>query len=457
TVKVTDSGSPAQNATQTDTIVISPAVLAITNTLPNGTVGVAYTGSITATGGTTPYSCSITGALPAGLTLTGCTVSGTPTTAGSSPITVTVTDSGSPAQNASQNETIVINPAPLTITGTLPGGTVGSGYTGTITPSGGTGPYTCSITGTLPPGLILTGCTISGTPTTPGSSPITVTVTDSGSPTQTASQNDTIVISPAPLSLSTSNLPDGTVGVPYSAPIGVAGGTSPYSCSITSGTLPAGLSLSGCTVTGTPTTAGSSTVTVKVDDSGSPSQTTSGPETIVINPAALTLTNTLPNGTVGVAYSAPIDASGGTTPYTCSISSGSLPAGLTLTGCTVGGTPTTAGSSTVTVTVTDSSNPTKTISQSETITINPSGTLSLTATLPVAIVGVPYSYTLQATGGTSPYTYSVTAGSLPPGITLQSNGVISGTPTQPGASSFTATVTDSISATASVPLVLLVQ
>jgi hypothetical protein len=384
-------------------------------------------------------------------------VSGTPTTAGSSPITVTVTDAGSPAQNASQNETIVINPAPLTITGTLPGGTVGSGYTGTITPSGGTGPYTCSITGALPPGLILTGCTITGTPTTPGSSPITVTVTDSGNPTQTASQNETIVISPAALSLSTSNLPDGTVGVPYSATIGAAGGTSPYNCTITAGTLPAGLTLSGCTVSGTPTTAGSSTVTVKVDDSGSPQQTTSGPETIVINPAALTLTNTLPNGTVGVVYSAPIDAAGGTTPYTCSISSGSLPAGLTLSGCTVAGTPTAAGSSTVTVTVTDASNPTKTVSQSETITINPSGTLSLTATLPIAIVGVPYSYTLQATGGTPPYTYSLTAGSLPPGITLQSNGVISGTPTQPGASSFTATVTDNISATASVPLILLVQ
>ena len=457
TVKVTDSGSPAQNATHNDTIVISPAPLAITGTLPNGTVGVVYTGTITASGGTTPYSCSITGALPAGLSLSGCTVSGTPTTAGSSPITVKVTDAGSPAQNASQNETIVINPAPLTITGTLPGGTVGSGYTGTITPSGGTGPYTCSIAGTLPAGLILTGCTITGTPTTAGSSPITVTVTDSGSPTQTASQNETIVISPAPLSLSTSTLPDGTVGIPYNATVGVAGGTSPYNCTITAGTLPAGLSLSGCTVTGTPTTAGSSTVTVKVDDSGSPSQTTSGPETIVINPAALALTNTLPNGTVGVVYSAPIDASGGTTPYTCSISSGTLPAGLTLTGCTVSGTPTTAGPSTVTVTVTDSSNPTKTVSQSETITINPSGTLSLTATLPIATVGVPYTYTLQATGGTTPYSYSVTAGSLPPGITLQSDGTISGTPTQPGATSFTATVTDSVSATASVPLVLLVQ
>jgi len=412
---------------------------------------------ITASGGTTPYSCSITGILPAGLSLTGCTVSGTPTTAGSSPITVKVTDAGSPAQNASQNETIVINPAPLTVTGTLPGGTVGTGYTGTITPSGGTGPYTCSITGTLPAGLILTGCTISGTPTAPGSSPITVTVTDSGSPTQTASENETIVISPAPLSLTTSNLPDGTVGIPYDATIGVAGGTSPYSCSITAGTLPAGLSLSGCVVSGTPTTAGSATVTVKVDDTGTPAQTTSGPETIVINPAALTLTNTLPNGTVGVVYSASIGASGGTTPYTCSISSGTLPAGLTLTGCTVTGTPTTAGSSTVTVMVTDSSSPTKTVSQSEMIVINPSGTLSLTASLPIAIVGVPYTYTLQATGGTSPYTYSLTAGSLPPGITLQSNGVISGTPTQPGATSFTATVTDSVSATASVPLVLLVQ
>ena len=456
-VKVTDSGSPQQNANQNETIVITPATLVITGILPNGTVGAAYSATIGAWGGTTPYSCSITGTLPAGLRLNGCTVSGTPTTAGSSPIVVKVTDSGSPTQNASQNETIVINPAPLTITGTLPNGTVGSSYSATITASGGTQPYSCSITGTLPSGLILNGCTISGTPTTAGSTTITVTVTDSGSPQQTASQSETIVINPAPLSLTTSTLPSGTVGVPYSATIGVNGGTSPYSCAVTSGTLPAGLSISGCSVSGIPTTASTSTVTVKVTDSESPTQSTTGPETIVINPAALTMTNSLPNGTVGVVYSATIDASGGTTPYSCSITSGTLPAGLSLSGCTVSGTPTTPGSSTVTVTVTDSSNPTKTVSGAEKITINPSGTLSLTATLPNATVGVPYSYTLKATGGTLPYSYSLTAGSLPAGITLQSDGLISGTPTAPGASSFTATVTDSVNATASDPLILLVE
>lgn len=458
TVTVTDGGSPSQNASTNETIVINPAPLTLNGTLPNGTVGVAYSATIGANGGTTPYSCSITGTLPAGLTLSGCTVSGTPTTAGSSTVTVKVTDSGSPTQTVSANETITIAPATLTITNTLPNGTVGSPYSSTITASGGTSPYSCSITGTLPAGLILSGCTVSGTPTTAGGASITVTVTDSGSPSQTANKNETITINPAPLSLTTSTLPDGTVDVPYSAIIGASGGTSPYSCVITSGTLPAGLSLSGCTVSGTPTTAGSSTVTVQVTDSGSPSQTTSGPETIVIHPAALTLTNTLPNGTVGVPYSSTITASGGTTPYSCSIT-GSLPAGLSLSGCVVSGTPTTPGTSTVTVTVTDAGTPAKTVSAQEPIIIAPSGTLSLTANLPVGIVGVPYSYTLQATGGTPPYSFAVTAGSLPAGLTMASDGTISGTPTTPGASSFTATVTDSAPspANASLPLILLVQ
>ena len=396
-VKVTDAGSPAQNASANQPITIAPAALSLTNTLPNGTVGVPYSALIGATGGVTPYSCSITGALPAGLSLTGCTVSGTPTTQGSSPITVKVTDSGSPTQNASANETIVIAPAALTITSTLPGGTVGVPYSSTITASDGTPPYSCSITGTLPAGLTLTGCTVGGTPTAAGSSPVTVKVTDSGSPAQNVSSNQTIVIVPATLVL-TGTLPNGTVGMPYSATITASGGTTPYSCSIT-GALPAGLALAGCTVSGTPTTAGSSPITVKVTDAGSPAQNVSANETIVINPAALTITGTLPNGTVGSIYSATITASGGTSPDTCSIV-GTLPAGLILSGCTVSGTPTTAGSSSITVTVTDSGSPAQNASQNETIVINPAPLSLTTSTLPDGTVNVPYSATIGASGGT---------------------------------------------------------
>jgi large repetitive protein len=457
TVRVQDSLGSVATAAASITIIPQ---LAIASVLPGGQVGVAYGSTITATGGVTPYACSISaGTLPAGLSLTGCVVSGTPTAAGSSTITVHVTDSGAPQQNASSNQTILVAPATLIITSTLPNGTVGVVYSSNITATGGTTPYACSISsGTLPAGIVLTGCTVSGTPTVAGSSAVTVTVTDAGSPIQTANSNQTILIGDAALTLTTTTMPDGTVGIPYSAQVGVSGGMSPYSCTITAGLLPGGLTLTGCTVSGTPTTAGPSTVTVHVTDSQNPSQSATGPETIVINPAALTITSTLPNGTVGVSYSSTITASGGTTPYSCTIS-GALPAGLALTGCTVSGIPTSPGSSTVTVTVTDSSSPTKTTSQQQTIVINPSGTLSLTGTLPIGTVGVPYTYTLIATGGTPSYTYALTAGSLPPGISLASDGTISGTPTQPGATSFTVTVTDSASpaATASLPLILLIE
>ncbi len=449
-VKVTDSGNPQQTATGPETITIGSAALSLTTaTLPNGTVNVPYTATIGVTGGTSPYSCAITsGALPAGLTLSGCTVSGTPTTAGTSTVQVKVTDSSSPQQTVTGPESITINPAQLSLTTTaLPNGTVNVSYSATIGVTGGTSPYSCSITsGTLPAGLTLSGCTVSGTPTTAGTSTVQVKVTDSSSPQQTVTGPESITIAPAQLKLTSATLPDGTVSVPYSATIGVSGGTSPYSCAITSGTLPAGLTLSGCTVSGTPTAAGSATVQVQVTDSGSPQQSVTGPETITIDAAALMLTtSTLPSGTVNVPYSATIGVSGGISPYNCTITSGSLPAGLSLSGCTVSGTPTAAGSSTVQVKVTDSDHPQQSVTGPETITINPAGALSLTGTLPNATVGVAYSQNLNATGGKTPYTFSVTSGSLPAGLTLSASGTVSGTPTTPGASTFTVTVTDSSS------------
>ena len=90
--------------------------------------------------------------------------------------------------------------------------------------------------------------------------------------------------------------------------------------------------------------------------------------------------------------------------------------------------------------------------------MNPPLPLSLTGTLPNAVLAQPYSQTLKATGGVGPYTYTITAGALPAGLTLATTGTISGTPTSVGASSFTITATDSESTpqTASLPLTLLV-
>src|ERR1700761_9652081 len=98
---------------------------------------------------------------------------------------------------------------------------------------------------------------------------------------------------PSPLSLTASSLPNATVGTPYSATIGVSGGTSPYACSLVSGTLPAGLALgAGCVVSGTPTVAATVTLGVKATDSSNPVQNTTGPVslTVVAAPPTLTLT-----------------------------------------------------------------------------------------------------------------------------------------------------------------------
>src|ERR1700733_4789702 len=172
--------------------------------------------------------------------------------------------------------------------------------------------------------------------------------------------------------LGLSLLPGATVGVPYNATIGVSGGTAPYTCVQTGGSLPAGLSLSSsCVVSGTPTTAGTSTMTVKATDSGSPALTITGPESITVSAAGSLTLSSPPNGTVGTPYSGAIGVGAGTAPYSCAIISGSLPAGLTLgSACLITGTPTAAGTANLTVTATDSSSPIKTVTGPVSLTIS---------------------------------------------------------------------------------------
>jgi hypothetical protein len=165
-------------------------------------------------------------------------------------------------------------------------------------------------------------------------------------------------------------------------------------------------------------------------------------------------TNSLPAGQVGATYSTMIQATGGTTPYHWAISSGALPAGLALSATTgtISGTPTNSGSFTFTAKVTDSTSSTaQTATKSLTITVaSAAAPVQITTTsLPSAQVAVPYSTALAAIDGITPYTWTITSGALPAGLTLSSGGTVSGTPTTSGTFSFTAHVADSSSSPAS--------
>ena len=450
-VRATDSSNPANTTTGAVGITITAGSPTLTTTtLPTGTVGTPYSGTIGVTGGTAPYTCTVnSGTLPAGLTLgAGCVVSGTPTAPGTTTVVVGVSDSGNPPGTTSGPVTITINPVGPNITsGTLPNGTVGTPYSSTVPVTGGTGPYTCSVvSGSLPAGLAFTsGCTVTGTPTVAGTSTPTIRATDSSNPQLTTTRPVSITITAATATLAIASPPAATVNKAYTGTIPVTGGTGPYTCQLTSGTLPTGLALNNnCQVTGTPTTAGSATVTVKATDSSSPINTNSGPVTVTVNPTTSTLTFGTPAaGTINKPYTGTIPVAGGTAPYTCGLVSGTLQTGLTLNNnCTITGTPTTAGTSTIVVRGTDSANPANTNTGSVPVTVNTTGgTLSL-GMPPAATINTPYTGTIPVSGGTAPYTCTQTGGTLQAGLTLNNNCTITGTPTAAGTNSIVVKAVD---------------
>jgi hypothetical protein len=331
----------------------------------------------------------------------------------------------------------------------LPDGTVGSTYPATtVTAAGGYGPYKWSVAaGSLPPGLQIgtdTG-TISGTPLTTTGSPFAFTLAAVDTRGTADTETFTItILGPAP-TITTTTLPNVEEGSAYSQTLAATGGTTPLSWTIASGTLPPGLTLSSTgTISGTAGLVASNTTsnfTVRVTDASARTATKALSITVTAATAVTVTAQTLGLADVGVPYSAQIAATGGKTPYTFAVTSGALPAGVTMSNTgAISGTPTTASSATFVVTGTDAIGQTDT--ETFTITVRPAPPVISTTTLPGAQVGVAYNATIAWTGGAGPYTATVSAGSLPAGLTMSTAGVISGTPTTAGTANFTVTVTD---------------
>ena len=261
------------------------------------------------------------------------------------------------------------------------------------------------------------------------------------------------LIAKADIKITPAGLPNGTVGVAYSAMLQAEGCSGACSWSNT-GALPPGLSLGSAsgTISGMPASAGTFHFTVTATDKKSESASQS--YSIDIADAALTISTSspLPGAKVGAAYSQTLSVSGGAAPYAWSVIVGSLPGGISLNAGSgvLSGTPTAANAFSFTVEVIDKNKASTTKAFSLTIAATAPG-LSITtgSTLPGGTVGMPYSYVLTAAGGTPPYSWALAGGALPPGMALNAeSGALTGSPGNTGAFAFTARVTDLTSAAA---------
>lgn len=308
---------------------------------------------------------------------------------------------------------------------------------------------TTSVTYTAPSGL---------------SGSLSVTLTATAIANTTSTKTVTITIEPPLIFTTTTPLPNGSNGVPYSQTFVVTGGVTPlkYSLAPGSAVLPQGLQLNQSgVITGRPSgpvtgQPNPSTFTVQVTDSSTTPVSLTQLFSIYISPAPpLAITATaLPSGFSNYTYGASISTSGGVTPFTWMLLSGSQQLGqigLSLnpsTGQITGVVPSTAASATYnfTVQVTDSALPaSQSATKSLSIAIQAPQPLSISpSSLPAGKTAAPYSAALSASGGIPPYKWTMLSGQLPQGLTFTpSNGTITGTPILVGTSSFQVQVTDS--------------
>lgn len=443
TIRVTDSSSTPKQANQLYAGVISDYTLTVSpTTLVTAQPESNYTQALSTTGGQTPYTYTVIGgSLPSGLSVSSAgVISGTVAAAAANAtynFTVRSSDANSRAVN--QALTLVVANYSVSIsTASLSDATEGSFSTRSLASTGGTAPYTYYSIGSLPSGVTLTSNgVISGTPASAtgasglGTSYSVVyrSIDANGLVSQLKTLSLSVILGTPSLSVGTPA--NALRGTQYSHTIVASGGRAPYVYSVVpaSGSLPTGLSLSaGGVVSGTPTvvaTCPGGALLVRATDFANQNTSSTSLCVPVIDGVQLNTTS-FPIVTRSQSYSVTLTASGGTSPYTFTVQN--LPTGLSLAGDVISGTTAVAigNYNDIYVTVADANGN----SQSRSLSMTVVNALTITTSaLPAAAAGRSYSTTLAATGGSTPYTYSVVSGSFPSGVSLTNatTGVISGT------------------------------
>lgn len=418
--------------------------------LQSATPGTSYNAVVSTVGGQAPYVYSVTaGTLPVGLSLNSSTGAITGIVAASEAGLVrNFTIRSVDANNVQASVAYALTTSAYTVTlvnGSIANAIEGSPYSNSGTPltaTGGTAPYTYSYVGSLPSGVGLTSSgSFFGTPSSGSgavgagtSYTIFVSVTDVlGSTSAQVSLTLSVQVTvPVVDALTPTNA---TLGSIYSYTVTGSGGRPPYGFSLGSGSTPSGLTLAGSgTISGVST--GSSTCPasqfgVRITDNLGQVSTTVNKCIATVTGVSVSSTG-FPTVVVGVSYSATVTANGGTLPYT--FTSSTLPSGISLnpvTGALTGFTNATIGDYTIFFTATDNGAPA--LSSTRPYTFSVRNPLAVTAaTLPRAGTTIAYNagsgFSISATGGEAPYTYSIASGTLPNGITMSSSGLISGTP-----------------------------